>query len=65
MQIPTLSLQSHLAFFLTSLVSFSGCFFTRKVTRIQLGRGGNSGSSSGIGKERSRQRGMTVNLLAR
>lgn len=58
---PTLSLQSHLVVFLTSLVLFSGCFSTTKVTWIQLGRGGNS---SGIGKERSHQRRLTVNQPA-
>lgn len=35
------------------------------VTWIELGRGGSSGDSSAIGKERSRQRRLTVKLLAR
>ena len=63
MQTPTLSLQSHLSSSSSSLSASLGGSSTRKVTVIQLGRGGNAGGSSAAGKERSGQRRLILNLL--
>ena len=63
MQICTLSLQSLLAFLLSSLVPSSDS--TTEVMWIQLGRGCSSGNFPAIEKDRSRQRRLTVDLLAR